>query len=90
MKPWLDYALNESFPSENDELNLNRLTEDNWANLPDIEQSVVVDNEGHSDSSFTSEIDNLNLGTLTEEDFEALDAFVPRTILSARADLLFQ
>lgn len=67
-------SLNGSFPPEIDGLNFN--TEDDWANLPDIEQSVISDNEGQSDSSFASEIDGLNLGTLTEEELQKLDAFI--------------
>ena len=68
-------ALTESdFPSEIDGLNLNLLTEAEWAkldDLPDIEQPVG-DNEGLF-GAFASETSGLNQGTLTEEESETLD-----------------
>src|SRR6266545_143022 len=70
--------IEESFQSEIDGLNLNKLTEEDWAKLDhylmDAGEGRGEGSSKHVDSSFASEIDGLNMGTLTEDDFAILDA----------------
>ena len=70
----------ESFQSEIDGLNLNNLTEEDWAKLDnglkDVGETTGEESSKHLEASFASEIDGLNMGTLTEDEFAILDAAV--------------
>ena len=76
--------IEESFRSEIDGLNLNNLTEEDWAKLDnDLKNVGEIMGEGSSkylDASFASEIDGLNMEKLTEDDFAILDAAIHKSL----------